>query len=172
MIKELISFEDLVKDKYFKIPDYQRGYSWEHNQLVDLLKDIEHTSKGNHKHYSGTVVLAFNNSKRYDIVDGQQRITSLIILLNVIEQSFPGRFPEIQSNFLIRNDEYVLETNLETNTYFKEAIIGARGNYPLEIKSISNLKLAKEHLTEWVLEHQASIDLLYETVVKKLGFSK
>lgn len=57
-INRLLSIEEIVKDNFFKIPDYQRGYSWEKKQLVDLTKDIEHVSKIDHKHYTGTIVVS------------------------------------------------------------------------------------------------------------------
>ena len=61
----------------FRIPDYQRGYTWEEEQLDDLLKDIEFGLKGDYSHYAGTLVVAKGRSQDndlFEIVDGQHRL--------------------------------------------------------------------------------------------------
>lgn len=60
----------------FRIPDYQRGYTWEEEQRIDLLKDIEFGLSGDYNHYAGTLVAAKGQSEDndiFEIVDGQQR---------------------------------------------------------------------------------------------------
>jgi len=57
IVSSLLTIEEIVEDKLFKIPDYQRGYSWEKEDLQDLLKDILHISSKEHKHYTGTLVI-------------------------------------------------------------------------------------------------------------------
>jgi len=122
-ITELISFKELVKDKFFKIPDYQRGYTWEEKQIEDLLKDIEHILLKEHKHYTGTIVIAkTDESETYDIVDGQQRLTTLIILMQVIHNLFPSKFSELKTTFLKRDYKCILETNAETKNFFNQVI--------------------------------------------------
>ena len=83
----LLSVPEVFKDRFFKIPDYQRGYSWEVDpQLLDLRKDIENIYSKNYKHFTGTIVAAkINGSENHlEIVDGQQRLTTLVILLKEI----------------------------------------------------------------------------------------
>lgn len=80
--------------RVFRIPDYQRGYSWEEQQRTDLLTDIEYliSSGYEYRHYTGTIVASLNEEtgnrneqfEVFDIVDGQQRLTSLTLLLSVI----------------------------------------------------------------------------------------
>lgn len=89
----------LFNGNFYRIPDYQRGYAWGNEQLDDFWQDLEN-SKG-HKHYTGvlSLVKVDNNEKEkhewikdkaakdgesYYIVDGQQRLTTSIILLKVI----------------------------------------------------------------------------------------
>lgn len=73
-------FTDTIK---FIIPDYQRGYSWEKTQLDDLWEDIENIPEGG-THYTGMFTFTKSESDpgAFDLVDGQQRMTSLIILIN------------------------------------------------------------------------------------------
>ena len=85
IVTNLLSIEEITSNTFFKIPDYQRGYSWEEDQLKDLVKDIKHIANKNHRHYTGTIVISNSNGdERFDVVDGQQRLTSLIILLKLI----------------------------------------------------------------------------------------
>ena len=67
------------------IPDYQREYRWEEKQLLELLDDV---SSGNC--YLGQIAISHNihEPANYYLVDGQQRITSIIILLTVLCRQF------------------------------------------------------------------------------------
>lgn len=171
-INELLSIEDIVKDNFFKIPDYQRGYSWEESQLTDLVKDIEHISNIDYKHYTGTIVITKNEKLgKYEIVDGQQRLTTIIILLKLIYETDRVKFAKIKENFIVRGDgEYVLETNEETKIYFKEAILNDKKHLTEDIKSLSNLRLAKDFFYKWLNENKLQIEVIYDTIIHKLGF--
>lgn len=89
----------LFNGNFYRIPDYQRGYAWGKEQLEDFWQDLEN-SKG-HKHYTGVLSLAevdkdekkksewvkdraASEGESYYIVDGQQRLTTSVILLKVI----------------------------------------------------------------------------------------
>lgn len=72
-INKLLTLQDIFKNRFFSIPDYQRGYSWEDKQVEAILSDIEHLMKSNYIHYTGTIVATRKNDTTYDIVDGQQR---------------------------------------------------------------------------------------------------
>ena len=66
------------------IPDYQREFRWQEKQLDDLVKDIN-----NGNCYLGQIAVSCRpNSSKYYLVDGQQRITSLVILLTVLARYF------------------------------------------------------------------------------------
>jgi uncharacterized protein with ParB-like and HNH nuclease domain len=74
----------------FVIPTYQRKYSWTDNERKALWQDIEESIKDNMNHFVGT--LSFKENKSiglstdtiYEIIDGQQRITTIFILLKVL----------------------------------------------------------------------------------------
>lgn len=74
----------------FVIPTYQRKYSWTDTERKALWQDIEESIKDNMNHFVGT--LSFKENKTiglstdtvYEIIDGQQRITTLFILLKVL----------------------------------------------------------------------------------------
>ena len=70
----------------FLIPSYQRRYSWGSLQVKELIDDVM-SSNIQEGHLLGMIILhryLDNNGFKIDVVDGQQRITTSIILLKVI----------------------------------------------------------------------------------------
>ncbi len=93
--------EILGNGKIYRVPQFQRDYSWDRDNWEDLWNDIELASENKTAHYMGSVVLQSNNSKEYLIIDGQQRFTTLTILtLAVINsvQSIINRGVDVESN--------------------------------------------------------------------------
>ena len=92
------SLDSLFKEKIFRIPDYQRGYAWQHEQLKDFWEDLINLS-GDRSHYTGVLTLKLipvrdiadsakefwlvddHSYRVHHIVDGQQRLTTFIIFL-------------------------------------------------------------------------------------------
>lgn len=71
----------LSQEFFFRVPEYQRPFSWEADNFDDLIDDIVTASK-DQEYFLGTIVLHKKDDKgNYDLVDGQQRLTSLMILL-------------------------------------------------------------------------------------------
>lgn len=100
MASELQPLSLLFQNKLFRIPDYQRGYAWQQSQLVDFWDDLANL-QDNRYHYTGLLSLKNLKSsetktwgsdlwmvdkgfKACHIVDGQQRLTTFIILINEI----------------------------------------------------------------------------------------
>lgn len=80
-----------VFEKWFCIPNYQRSYVWEKDQVVDLLDDISSAYERNadSQYFLGSLVLRENkdSNKSYiehDVLDGQQRLTTLFLISAVI----------------------------------------------------------------------------------------
>lgn len=79
---ETDTFGGIIKgDNKFQVPLYQRDYSWQQTHWEDLWLDIETNRKTDSKHYMGSIVLVSKDKKKYDIIDGQQRLTTLTILI-------------------------------------------------------------------------------------------
>ena len=109
-MKELYSLQDLFNQRLFRIPDYQRGYSWTEQQLDEFWEDIINLPM-DRDHYTGMISLRKlkNNEtadwtdelwliknwgfSAYHVVDGQQRLTTFIILINEIV-NFYKNLPE------------------------------------------------------------------------------
>ena len=71
----------LAQDFFFRVPEYQRPFSWDADNFEDLIDDIASANK-DQEYFLGTIVLHHRQEAgHYDIVDGQQRLTSVMILL-------------------------------------------------------------------------------------------
>ncbi|KKQ05061.1 MAG: hypothetical protein US15_C0036G0008 [Candidatus Moranbacteria bacterium GW2011_GWF1_36_4] len=103
----LQSLSEIFNNRFFRIPDYQRGYAWEDKQLKEFWRDIENLDKGRF-HYTGVLTvkkvgreeaikenlwkddiwLYEKGFKSFYIIDGQQRLLTFMILIKVILDRF------------------------------------------------------------------------------------
>ncbi|MFC9918248.1 DUF262 domain-containing protein [Agromyces binzhouensis] len=74
------------QDFYFHIPDYQRPFSWDVDNLTDLIDDLTAAPR-DADYFLGTLVLHEVGEATYDVVDGQQRLTALCILIACIRDT-------------------------------------------------------------------------------------
>lgn len=72
--------EVLGNGKIYRVPQFQRDYSWDQDNWEDLWNDITIVKATGSPHYMGSVVLQNDGTKEYLIIDGQQRFTTLSIL--------------------------------------------------------------------------------------------
>jgi hypothetical protein len=97
-MNDVLTVEQLFSERLFLIPAYQRGYAWETAHRFEFIQDIELLAEGK-EHYTGTVVLHGRVVDRvnddegrsyrvYDVVDGQQRLTSTVLLLDALQREF------------------------------------------------------------------------------------
>ncbi len=71
--------------KVFEIPKYQRSFAWEKENIRELYEDIIEAIDTKSSHYIGTIVLAkTDRTNIYNVVDGQQRLTTLVMFISVI----------------------------------------------------------------------------------------
>jgi len=76
----------ILADQLVEVPDFQRGYSWEHFNVQEYLSDLERARSKDSSYFMGTIVFAkpAGGSERRKIVDGQQRLATTAILLIAI----------------------------------------------------------------------------------------
>ena len=72
-------------DKYV-IPLYQRAFAWEYTEVLQMLDDIENFTTANY--YLGTLIVFKRSDDRFEVIDGQQRLTALYILLTALGMPF------------------------------------------------------------------------------------
>ncbi|WP_216644577.1 GmrSD restriction endonuclease domain-containing protein [Candidatus Thiodictyon syntrophicum] len=76
--------------KVLEIPRYQRSYAWENQNVRELFEDIKEAIETKSQHYLGTVVLSkTHNPGVYTVVDGQQRLTTLLMFIASIIRKLP-----------------------------------------------------------------------------------
>lgn len=79
---DTVSINDLLTNgKIYRVPQYQRDYSWREENWDDLWTDIVGVENEDRPHYMGAIVLQQQKDKSYSIIDGQQRIATLSIII-------------------------------------------------------------------------------------------
>ncbi|OOQ24579.1 DUF262 domain-containing protein [Helicobacter pylori] len=99
---ELLTLDGVIEKGVFEIPSYQRGYAWQKEQLKDFWNDLEYVSKlGDKFHYMHSLTLReleneFENSA-FEIIDGQQRLATSLILLGLLAKITQNKDPKYYS---------------------------------------------------------------------------
>ncbi|GAA7000174.1 DUF262 domain-containing protein [Helicobacter pylori] len=99
---ELLNLDGVVEKGVFEIPSYQRGYAWQERQLKDFWNDLEHVSKlGNKFHYMHSLTLRGLENEledsAFEIIDGQQRLATSLILLSLLAKTTKHKDPKYSS---------------------------------------------------------------------------
>ncbi len=99
---ELLNLDGVIEKGVFEIPSYQRGYAWQKEQLKDFWNDLEHVSKlGDKFHYMHSLTLReLENefeSSAFEIIDGQQRLATSLILLGLLAKTTQNKDPKYSS---------------------------------------------------------------------------
>ena len=91
-IKKAITIKEVLSNDSYIIPIYQRNYEWEQSQIERLIRDIDNIE--NERYYLGTLVTFKRDDGSYELVDGQQRHTTLNLIKAVLDKktSFNLRF--------------------------------------------------------------------------------
>jgi uncharacterized protein with ParB-like and HNH nuclease domain len=129
-----ITFGDLLgNSKVYKVPPFQRDYSWKEEQWEELWWDICDLDIDEQVHYLGAVVLQKLSEKEYIIIDGQQRITTLTILILSVIQC-------VQDLIDRKTDE---KNNIERKELIMNKYIGTKE--PTSLAYIKKLELNKNN---------------------------
>ena len=183
-VHQLRTLPEIFEGSFFCIPDYQRGYAWDEKQIDELLKDVDHLLLDNSaiRHYTGTLVLSRSKKlvNQYNIVDGQQRLTTLVIFFKCISLFADREDKEIiVTKYLKRgdvgNDQFVLKLNLDTNKFFEKVILSDCNleNCPITLESHERLLNAYNLINKWLSQKTASgasIEHILGVLEGRLGF--
>ena len=155
-----LTLADLLHNRLFHIPDYQRSYSWSSCERKDLFEDIKgvHKEGDDARHFMATIV-CLRRDKVYlgtteftilDIVDGQQRVTTLIILLNAIcralDTNIQGerRLAEELTELLVKpegDNLLLLQTNHDASHSFANYMREGTAPPPAEAETLADKEL-------------------------------
>ena len=125
---------DLFNDRYFEIPRYQRGYAWERQHVRDLFDDIKEAIDSNSNHYIGTVVLSkcTTDPKKYFVVDGQQRLTTITLLIAQLLQKIQDGDTKIyqRMHYIKKGSQYSLKPLERDVQLFQQLLEGKMSDTP------------------------------------------
>lgn len=206
MKTELYTVSKIFNETIFRIPDYQRGYSWQPTHLKDFWADIEQLADGK-SHYTGVLTLEpvpastwsewvddrwIISSRRYSpyfVVDGQQRLTTISILIHSIILASDGQDLNYTPLDIIRR-KYIFDTKATDHVrsyvfgyekdnpsyeYLKTKIFDeSSDSYSAEEPTIytKNLKVAKDFFVDKVSRlNRDQLDSLFTKVTQQLVFN-
>lgn len=159
---ETKNFQSIMSEsKRLKIPTYQRDYSWSEEQWEELWSDIEKGKKNKNKHYMGSLVFISRKDNILEVVDGQQRLTTIAILihsviklLNELVKNDINKEENLERINIIRayvgkksskdlTWENKLELNEENNIFYNTYIMNFEQSekLPIKISTSNNLLL-------------------------------
>ena len=124
--------DDITHSTLFAIPDYQRDYSWGTAEVETLLEDIRELLNrnginGTQKHFCGSIVvikfdptvskntqgafqtLKLKNFEKVNVIDGQQRLSTLSLLLIAIKERLKG------SGYVVSKYDDMIDTGMKDN---------------------------------------------------------
>lgn len=177
-----LSVAKLLEGRLFRIPDYQRAYSWQKRQRQDLFRDIEEAHRSGRAHFMATVValarekrtIAADELQVVDVVDGQQRITTIVILLKAIEKkldtenhSGSDKLKRDLADLIVKGDDHslvLLQTNHDSSNvftrYLRQGKIDESEIFTAADQNIIDAASECEAFVDLWSQHSTLIDLL------------
>ncbi|WRA27867.1 DUF262 domain-containing protein [Helicobacter pylori] len=128
------TIKEIFQEEGYSIPNYQRDYAWKDKNFRDLWENLEEAieySKKGQGHFIGTMVVTKNedNKKLYDIIDGQQRTTTIFMLLHVLANKQNEKDKQETRKYLYQKGELKLEVAPQNQSFFKTLLEAAeKGN--------------------------------------------
>ncbi len=128
------TIKEIFQAEGYSIPNYQRDYAWKDKNFWDLWEDLKEAIEYNKKgqgHFIGTMVVAKNedNKKLYDIIDGQQRTTTIFMLLHVLANKQNEKDKQETRKYLYQKGGLKLEVAPQNQSFLKTLLEAAeKGN--------------------------------------------
>jgi len=169
MIQELRILDDETlfdKEAHYVIPRYQRAYAWEDKEIVQLIDDIN-DSVGDY--YIGSLVVAKvkGREERYEVVDGQQRLTTLYLLLHylVSHDGLVGEVGKTLSFDCRPNSNYTLE-HLQDLLSDEKLLVGDEDR--LEQSILNGLKAIDQKFMAGAIDVDAFVERLKMVILYRI----
>lgn len=176
---ELKKIQEIFNQNIFIIPNYQRGYAWEAEQVADFINDIKDAVDID-EHYTGQIIVASKKQEIigtvsydvYEVVDGQQRLTTMSIYIQCVCNRLRqlNADPERISDYVVYKGKSILQLSHDNNQFYLDYILGqGKNTNNFSNKSQRNLYLAKQQISIH-LEHYKNKDKLiaeYQVLMHK-----
>lgn len=117
-IKAQVQNISKLKDYFFVVPDYQREYVWKVDDeveqfLVDIENEFDPGAKSQSSYFIGSIIIV-KNDKKHDVIDGQQRLTTIVLTMCALRDVMQGEtLDDIQSNYLKAISEWLSSFDVE-----------------------------------------------------------
>lgn len=145
-----------VRNYLFAVPNYQRAYSWEKDkQVTQFLKDIKEHPESVKQYHLGHFLFETDelNENKFWIIDGQQRLTSVVIFLSCVYNKLKN-IPEYHkvaqnlfNDYLVNTDEEQKYSTVEyDNNFFQNIVINGTSDKD-DTRSRKRIKEAFEYFT-------------------------
>ena len=160
-----LRIRDLFNGRFFEIPKYQRGYAWEVTHVRELFDDIYEAIESNSNHYLGTVVLSRKQDGRdhFYIVDGQQRITTLLLIINSILNRLPATEQHYYNRFYISEQNQYRLTPLGKDKDFFISLLKRKPDSPAT-RSQRLLQKAYDEIESTLNNDNTPLNVLLKTI--------
>ncbi len=125
-------------DALYQIPRYQRPYSWGDEQLEKLWDDLIEASETDPNYFLGSVITAKpeESSSYLDVVDGQQRLTTITILLCVFRDLYPNINNHLLDTDPFAIDGKIINTSIRFNDRFERLRLKTHSNHQSDFEEI------------------------------------
>ena len=109
-----------ASETYYEIPNFQRPYAWQTANALEFLSDLEESVEKRKNHYFGTVVLVEDTASSYSvaIIDGQQRVTTSLLMVTAIYhlvKNDPSLIDNPETTPELIRDRYLFNANIDKN---------------------------------------------------------
>ncbi|WQU91585.1 DUF262 domain-containing protein [Helicobacter pylori] len=153
----------------FSIPVYQRNYTWEEENCEKLLQDIVSISQNKKTHFMGSITYilhliddekSLRQLQEFVIIDGQQRITTLMLLLKAIETKIPNEAIKKEIDNLlnltrqrlrlkpIKSDKEAFDLVMQNRSHELQGVSHIRNNYRFFTKELDKYLEKGYHIEE------------------------
>ena len=124
ILSDIATYELINSGYEFSIPSYQRGYRWTKDNIFALLDDLYEFSQSSETIYCLQPIVLKHIDNRLRIIDGQQRLTTIYIILNALTENKTlwGMFYEVEQTDL---SELLNKGNEDINSQFRDAALDA-----------------------------------------------
>ena len=162
----------------FRVPPYQRSYSWEQTEIEDFLRDLKVCYKKRKYetetiHFFGQIVClreplqGTDDLFSYHLVDGQQRIATFVLLAAALIKIYNTIYADIKNDLTLNNEKGVLEGRIKDLSreylFFKKEIQGSR--QPVDVLELSNVD--KLFFKNFLRDDQAIPEMPSHICIKK-----
>ncbi|GAA9729216.1 DUF262 domain-containing protein [Helicobacter pylori] len=172
---ELLNLDGVIEKGVFEIPSYQRGYAWQERQLEDFWNDLEHVSKlGDKFHYMHSLTLReLENefeSSAFEIIDGQQRLATSLILLSLLAKITQNKDPKyslINLEPILSYKYYGLSEAFRAITEEEKDLEAFKTSFYAK-NLIKAYTFFKEEISNTPIE---TLEKMFDALIKKMLFS-